>query len=250
MTTTPVAIVTGAASGIGKAVAEAYAAQGTAVVLADVQDEAGEELAARLRAGGHKAVYVHCDVTSLTDHQHVVQTALDTFGRLDYAVNNAGIGGDSGPTADYPVESWQKVLDVNLTGPFLGMKSQIPAMIATAGGGSIVNVASILGMVGFAGAPAYTAAKHGLVGLTRAAALDHSAQGVRVNVVGPGFIHTPMISGLEENADMAAMLTQLHPIGRIGEPEEVANVIVFLTSPAASFVTGSYYAIDGAYLAR
>jgi NAD(P)-dependent dehydrogenase (short-subunit alcohol dehydrogenase family) len=249
MTTTPVAIVTGAASGIGKAVAEAYAAQGTAVVLTDVQDEAGEALAQQLRDGGAQATYVHCDVSQLADHQKAVKMALDTYGRLDYAVNNAGIGGDQGPTADYPVESWQKVLDINLTGPFLGMKAQIPAIIAS-GGGAIVNVASILGMVGFSGAPAYTTAKHGLVGLTRAAALDHSAQGVRINVVGPGFIHTPMISGLEENPDMAAMLAQLHPIGRIGEPEEVANVIVFLTSPAASFVTGSYYAIDGAYLAR
>ena len=245
----PVALVTGAASGIGKAIVETYAARGVAVVLADVQDEAGEALAASLRATGHEAVYVHCDVTSFADHQQAVQTAVTTFGRLDYAVNNAGIGGDSGTTADYPIASWQRVIDVNLTGPFLGMKAQIPAIIA-AGGGAIVNIASILGMVGFSGAPAYTAAKHGLVGLTRAAALDHSAQGVRVNVVGPGFIHTPMISSIENNPDMAGMLAQLHPIGRIGEPEEVANVVVFLTSPEASFVTGSYYAVDGAYLAR
>lgn len=244
-----VAIVTGGASGIGKAVVEQYVREGIAVVIADLNDEAGEALAAGLQAENGKTVYVHCDVSKPEDNQKLVDVALEHFGRLDYAVNNAGIGGEPNPTGSYSLEGWHKVININLNGVFYGMHAQIPAMLRS-GSGSIVNVSSILGAVAFPGAPAYVTAKHGLLGLTKAAALDHSAQGIRVNAVGPGFIETPLIAGIIADPVQNTYLTSLHPIGRLGRSEEVAELICFLTSERASFITGAYIPVDGGYLAR
>jgi NAD(P)-dependent dehydrogenase (short-subunit alcohol dehydrogenase family) len=213
-----------------------------------VNTAGGEETVALVRALGGEAVFAWADVARSSDSRQLVERAVKVYGRLDIACNNAGIGGESNPTADYSEEGWQQVIGVNLTGVFLGMKAQIGQMLKT-GGGAIVNVASILGQVGFANAPAYTAAKHGVVGLTKAAALEYGALGVRINAVGPAFIRTPMISQLEEEPATREALVARHPIGRLGKPEEVAELVAWLVSPRASFATGGYYPIDGGYLA-
>ena len=244
-----VALVTGASSGIGRAIALAWAREGAQVVVSDVDVPLGEETVAQVHAAGGDAIFVAADVGKPADCEALVNRCVAHYGRLDIACNNAGISGPSAPTADYPLDGWAQVININLSGVFYGMKYQIAAMLKH-GGGSIINMASILGATGFATAPAYTAAKHGVVGLTKTAALEYSAHGVRVNAVGPGFIHTPLISALEQDADANAMLVGAHPIGRLGQPEEVAELVVWLASNKASFVTGAYYPVDGGYLAR
>lgn len=243
------AIVTGAGSGIGRAVAIAYAREGARVVVSDIAEEGGEETVRLVEAAvpGAACVFVRADVSSPEDHVALVQAAVDRFGALHVACNNAGIGSKLTPVGETSVETWRRIIEVNLSGTFYGMHAQIPRMLE-AGGGSIVNMASILAQVGIAGAAPYTASKHGMLGLTRAAALEYAAKGVRVNAVGPGFIATPILLNLPEEA--RAGLAALHPIGRIGRPEEVAELVVWLSSERASFVTGAYYPIDGGYLAK
>ncbi|PZX60857.1 NAD(P)-dependent dehydrogenase (short-subunit alcohol dehydrogenase family) [Hydrotalea sandarakina] len=242
-----VAVVTGAASGIGKATAELLAKQGAKVVISDIQEVEGKALADSINSNGGKALFIKADVGNASEMEALIIETVKNFGALHIAVNNAGIGGESNAVADMSIEGWLKVININLNSIFFGMKYQIQAMLNT-GGGSIVNISSILGSVGFANAAAYTAAKHGIIGLTQTAALEYAAKNIRINAVGPGFIDTPLLNGLD--ASLKQQIIALHPIGRLGKSEEVAALIEWLASDAASFVTGSYYAIDGGYLAR
>ncbi|MEU3082963.1 SDR family NAD(P)-dependent oxidoreductase [Streptomyces albidoflavus] len=241
------ALVTGAASGIGLATARRLGQGGARVVIADYNAEGAASAAAALRDESVEASAVTVDVTDPASVEAAVRFAQDTYGALHLAVNNAGIGGESAPTGDYDIDVWNRVVRTNLDGVFYSMRYETPALLA-AGGGAIVNTASILGSVGFAGSPAYVAAKHGVVGLTKTAATEYAAQGVRINAVGPGFIDTPLLQGMDKQAYDG--LVQLHPAGRLGRSEEVAEVIAFLLSDRASFVHGSYHLVDGAYTAR
>ena len=248
-----VVLVTGAGSGIGRAVALAAAREGARVVVSDIAVEGGEETVRAIGDAGGEAVFIGADVSSASEVESLVNEAVESYGRLDCAVNNAGIEGALAPTAEYPDETWNRVLGINLTGVFLCMKHEIPRMLET-GGGAIVNVASILGLVGFATAPAYTAAKHGVVGLTKVAALEYSALGVRVNALCPGFIETPMVMerGVEAGThpEVYQQIAELHPIKRLGRPQEMANAAVWLCSDASSFVTGHALTADGGYVAQ
>lgn len=244
-----VAVVTGGASGIGRSTALLYAGEGASVVVADVDSERGQETVEMVESSGGRAMFVKADVSDPSECEVLVKSAVEEFGRLDFACNNAGIGGEQNPTADYSIDGWQQLIAVNLSGVFYCMKYELRAMLKT-GGGSIVNMASILGHVGFAGAPAYVSAKHGVVGLTENAALEYGQHGIRVNAVGPGFIRTPMISVLDQDPSVMQQIVAMHPIGRLGQPEEVAELVIWLSSDKASFVTGAYYPIDGGYLAR
>jgi NAD(P)-dependent dehydrogenase (short-subunit alcohol dehydrogenase family) len=241
------AVVTGGASGIGAAICRELAARGAGVVVGDLDGDAAEAEAARIRDGGGRAAGFAIDVAEPEANAALVAFAQERFGALRLAVNNAGIGGAAARTADYAPEAWRRVLAVNLDGAFYGMRVQIPAMIE-AGGGAIVNMASILSSVGFRTAPAYVAAKHALVGLTKTAALEYAVDGVRINAVGPGFIDTPLLSKNLQPEALTA-IAGMHAFGRLGASEEVSALTCFLLSDRASFVTGSYHLVDGGYTA-
>lgn len=247
-----VALITGAGSGIGRATAVAFAARGAHVIAADVDDAGNAETVALIRAAGGRGDAVRADVSLSSEVQAMVAFAVDAGGRLDYAVNNAGIGGElSFHTADYPEEAWHRLLSINLTGVYLCMKYEIPRILET-GAGCIVNMASVLGTVGLPGAVAYTAAKHGVMGLTKTAALEYGPQGLRITALCPGFISTPLIQqgGIHEGDDTHRAIAGLHALKRWGTAEEVAAAAVWLCSDEAFFVTGAGVLVDGGYTAQ
>jgi NAD(P)-dependent dehydrogenase (short-subunit alcohol dehydrogenase family) len=240
-----VAIITGGASGIGAACARVFADAGAHIVIADRSLDAARALCRELEG---PACAVEVDVSDETSCRSMVRFTVEKFGRLDIAVNNAGLGNpDKSRITELSFERWRQLMNVNLDGVFLSMKAEIPAMMK-GGSGSIINMASVMGAVAVAGASAYVASKHGVVGLTKAAALEYAKDGIRVNSVGPGYVDTPMLSNRTDaqRSEIAAS----HPIGRIATPKEIAAVVAFLASPESSFVTGSYYTADGGYLSR
>jgi NAD(P)-dependent dehydrogenase (short-subunit alcohol dehydrogenase family) len=245
------ALVTGGGSGIGRAASLAYSREGARVAVVDVNVEGGEETVQRIKESGGEAILVHADVSSNAGTQAMVAETVERFGRLDCAFNNAGISGgrDRNLTADYTQDDWDRVISVNLTGVWLSMKAEIPQMLAQ-GGGAIVNTASIMGLIATPGSVAYMAAKHGVVGLTKAAALEYAKDNLRVNAVCPGYIDTPLLQPLFANEDLKEQVVSRHPVGRLGQPEEIAEAVIWLSSDAASFVTGHSMAVDGGYVAQ
>src|SRR5687768_743569 len=242
-----VAIITGAGSGIGKATAELFAKEGAKVVVSDIDESHGKSAVEAIVKKGGTAFFVKADSSKPEDNEALVKQTIQQFGTLDIAVNNAGIGGPISATGEYPIDGWKKVIDINLSGVFYGLRYQIPAMLQN--GGSIINIASILGQAATKFSPAYVAAKHGVVGLTKAAALEYADKKIRINSVGPGYIKTPLVMNTLDT-DALNSLVGLHPIGRLGESEEIAEMILWLASSKSSFVTGAYYPVDGGYLAQ
>ena len=248
------ALITGAAAGIGRATALTFAAEGAIVVASDVDDAGGKETVAMIKKAGGKAIYVSADVSKPTDVKTLIAKTVAAYGRIDCAVNNAGIEGKITPFADQPEDNFDAIIGVNLKGTYLCLQAEIAAMLKS-GGGAIVNLSSIAGLIGFPGLSPYVASKHGVIGLTKNAALEYAKAGIRVNAVCPGGIDTRMLDSLAEQATAGAqssaeMMDPLHPMGRIGTPQEVADLIVWLCSPRAGFITGTAIPIDGGYVAQ
>lgn len=241
-----VALVTGGASGIGRATALAFARLGASVVVADVSEHGNRESVRLIEAEGGRALAVGCDVTHDEEVKAALAKTVEAFGRLDFAFNNAGIEPKKpAPTADYDEEEWDRIFDINLRGVFVCMKHEIP-LILKQGGGAIVNTSSGAGIIGIKGSPAYTAAKHGVIGLTKAAALDYAAQNIRINAVCPGYIETPMMERFTGGTpEGRAKVVGEEPVGRMGKPEEIAAAVVWLCSDAAAFMIGHAMVIDG-----
>lgn len=249
-----VALVTGAGAGIGRATALKFAQEGAKVVVSDVNVKGGEETAAMITKNGGEAIFVKADVSMAKDVENLILKTVQTFGRLDCACNNAGIEGKIAPLADQPDDNYDAIMGVNAKGTFLCLKAEISQMLKN-DGGAIVNLASVAGLVGFAGLSPYVASKHAVNGLTKNAALEYGKQGIRVNSVCPGGIETRMLDSLAEQSTAGAqsahqMMDPLHPIGHIGTPDEVADLIVWLCSGRASFVTGANIPVDGGFVAQ
>jgi len=242
-----IAIVTGAGSGIGRAIAILFAKEGAKVIVSDINESGGNQTMTMIKNAGGDAIFVQADNAEPKDNENLVTQAINHYGSLQIAVNNAGIAGPIQLTGEYPIDGWDKVIRTNLSGVFFGMRYQIPAMLKY-GRGVIVNIASILGQVGTKFSPAYVAAKHGILGLTKTAAMEYAQQNIRINSVGPAYIKTPLLDILDEST--LKTIAGLHPMGRLGTSEEVAELVLWLCSDKASFVTGSYYPVDGGYLAQ
>jgi len=244
--TAKIALITGAGSGIGRATALAFAAGGASVVVSDVNETGGQETVESIQQAGGEAIFVGADVSRPEEVEALVAEAVRQFGRLDIAVNNAGIGGAWARTADYPLDDWDRVLAVNLSGVFYCMQQEIRHMVAQSGGGAIVNVASIAGQRALANAPAYTASKHGVIGLTRTAAQEYARQNIRVNAVCPVFTRTPLFDGMIEGNDrLAERFEKSIPMRRFGEAADITDAILWLCSDGAGFVTGQAVNVDG-----
>ncbi len=245
-----VALVTGGAAGIGRATALAFAAEGARVVIADINAEGGEETVRMVRDQGGEAVFVRTDVRVAGEVSNMVEKAMQALGRLDIAFNNAGINEDAVTVGRCPEDSWERLIDTNLTGVFLCMKYELPKM-RKGGGGSIVNTASVQGLVGDGSHPAYTGSKHGVVGITRTAAVVYARANIRINVVCPGPTYTAMIHKLiDGHPDVEQLLLSNIPMGRMAQPEEIARAVLFLCSDDASFITGHALAVDGGWVAH
>lgn len=244
-----VAFITGGSFGIGRATAIAFARRGAKVAIADLMDDKDHTTISLVEQSGGTAKFFHCDVSDPAQVKAAIEQTVKTFGRLDYAFNNAGIEGDNAITHECTEANWDKTIGINQKGVWLCMKMEIPEM-ARNGGGVIVNCASIAGLSGFAGLPAYVASKHAVIGLTRSAALEYASKGIRVNAVCPGVIHTDMIDRITgKDKEVEKQYIAMEPIGRMGKPEEVAEAVVWLCSNAASFVTGIALPVDGGFAA-
>ena len=245
-----VALITGAGSGIGRASALAFAREGAKVAVADIVVEGGEETVRMVKEAGGEAFFIKVDVANAAEVEAMVNAVVDTYGRIDCAYNNAGIEGRLASTDEYPEDVFDKVIDINLTGVWLCMKYELPHMLKQ-GSGAIVNTASGAGLIGVAGMSAYVASKHGVVGLTKTAALEYAKSGIRVNSVCPGLIQTPMVERITaDQPQLGEALVAAEPVGRTGKPEEIAESVVWLSSDAASFVTGHAMSVDGGFVAQ